>query len=204
MSEGVQETPVPVPSYGQPPAAAAAAATAPDAAPVPAQPPADGADVPPPVNGAGAAAATSAPVVDGEASAVAQTTETGHKDVTMVDANTIDTAPSPAPAASSTNAPSPAPARTGTPLRASNGPERDNRETGNNTSRAASQHPEPGFTLPAEAPAHGVPVRQYLNSKVTTHVLEGMKQLAKEQPKDPLRVLGDFLIERSKQFENQV
>lgn len=70
-----------------------------------------------------------------------------------------------------TNAASPAPARTGTPSR--NGNEA--------TSRATSQHPDPAPTIPKEAPPHGAPTRQYLNSKVTTVLLEGMKQLAKEQ-----------------------
>lgn len=71
-----------------------------------------------------------------------------------------------------TNAPSPAPGRTGTPSR-TNGNE--------GASRAASQHPDPAPVLPKEAPPHGAPTRQYLNSKVTTVLLEGMKQLAKEQ-----------------------
>ncbi len=48
-------------------------------------------------------------------------------------------------------------------------------------SRATSAHPDPGFTLPSEAPAHGAPVRQYINTKVTGTLLEGMKLLAKEQ-----------------------
>jgi len=72
--------------------------------------------------------------------------------------------------ASATNAPSPIPPRTGTPSRNLNG---DN-------SRAASLHPEPS-TMPKEAPPHGAPTRQYLNGKVTGVLLEGMKQLAKEQ-----------------------
>ncbi|KAI1828010.1 hypothetical protein F4861DRAFT_238158 [Xylaria intraflava] len=125
-----------------------------------------------------------------QAPEVAPTTEPSSKDIAMADADQV---PSPAPAAPSTNAPSPAPARTSsTPLR-TNGQE--------NTSRAASQHPDPNFTMPDAAPAHGAPIRQYLNGRVTAHLLEGMKQLAKDQPKDPLRVLGEFLIERSKEFE---
>lgn len=48
-------------------------------------------------------------------------------------------------------------------------------------SRAASAHPDPGFTMPAEAVPHGAPVRQYLNTKVTPSLLEGMKLLAKDQ-----------------------
>ncbi|RYP54360.1 hypothetical protein DL768_000934 [Monosporascus sp. mg162] len=124
--------------------------------------------------------------------------ETAERDVAMADApgSGNEQAPSPAPVATTTtNAPSPAPpARTGTPRI---GPE------GNTSSRAASQHPDQGFTMPAEAPPHGAPVRQYLNSKVTGTLLEGMKAIAKEQPKDPLRVLGEFLIQRSKELETQ-
>lgn len=87
---------------------------------------------------------------------------------------------SPAPAAfatSNSSAPSPAaggvPARTGTPLR-TNGQEA-------NSSRAASQHPDSGFTMPTEAPPHGAPARQYLNSKVTGPLLDGLKMIAKDQ-----------------------
>ncbi|KAK3495646.1 hypothetical protein B0T13DRAFT_301810 [Neurospora crassa] len=82
------------------------------------------------------------------------------------------------------------------------------------SSRAASAHPQdsgqgqqqgPGSMgtagMPTEPTLHGAPVRQYLNTKVTGHLLEGMKMLAKEQPKDPLRALGEFLLQRSKQYE---
>ena len=48
-------------------------------------------------------------------------------------------------------------------------------------SRAASAHPDPGYTMPSEPAAHGAPVRQYLNSKITPALLEGMKMLAKDQ-----------------------
>ncbi len=54
------------------------------------------------------------------------------------------------------------------------------------TSRAASAHPDPappttGFTMPTEAAPHGAPVRQYINSKITGVLLEGMKIVAREQ-----------------------
>ncbi|OAA42580.1 Dpy-30 motif protein [Metarhizium rileyi] len=104
------------------------------------------------------------------------------KDVQMSDAPT-EQAVSPAPA---NPAPSPAPARTGTPAQGS---------------RAPSVHPESGFTMPSEAPAHGDSTRRYLNTKVTGVLLEGMKQLAKDQPADPLRFLGEYLIQRSKELE---
>ncbi|UNI14626.1 COMPASS (complex proteins associated with Set1p) component [Purpureocillium takamizusanense] len=109
-------------------------------------------------------------------------TQTPQKDIVMSDAP-IDQAASPAPAAV---APSPAAARTGTPAQGS---------------RAPSVHPEAGVTMPSEAAPHGDPTRRYFNSKVTGVLLEGMKQLAKDQPPDPLRVLGEYLIQRSKELE---
>ncbi|TAQ90215.1 hypothetical protein B7494_g1509 [Chlorociboria aeruginascens] len=114
------------------------------------------------------------------------------RDVVMTDV-TPDHPASPAVIQPMTNAPSPVPARIGTPIRNTNGNEI--------TSRATSQHPDPTPAIPSEAPLHGAPTRQYLNSKVTGVLLEGMKQLAKEQPKDPLRVLGEFLLRRSKELE---
>ncbi|KAK4212977.1 hypothetical protein QBC37DRAFT_374529 [Rhypophila decipiens] len=96
---------------------------------------------------------------------------------------------------SSSNAPSPTPA-----LARVGGAGLEGDRT---TSRAASANPEtgPSFTMPSEAPAHGAPVRQYINQKVTSVLMQGMKLIAKEQPSDPLRVLGEFLLQRSKELE---
>ncbi|MCJ1257248.1 COMPASS (complex proteins associated with Set1p) component [Lignoscripta atroalba] len=55
--------------------------------------------------------------------------------------------------------------------------------------------------MPSKAAAHGAPVRRYLNEKVTGVLLEGMKKLAAEQPEDPLKVLGEYLLSRSKELE---
>ncbi|PHH54630.1 COMPASS component SDC1 [Ceratocystis fimbriata CBS 114723] len=51
------------------------------------------------------------------------------------------------------------------------------------------------------ADADSESVRKYLNTKVTGVLMEGMKKIGTEKPKDPLRVLGEFLIERSKDLE---
>ncbi|KAG5940728.1 hypothetical protein E4U59_002270 [Claviceps monticola] len=107
---------------------------------------------------------------------------THQKDITMLDLP-VEQEVSPVPASV---APSPAPARTGTPAQGS---------------RAASLHPDSGFTMPSEAPVHGDPTRQYLNTKVTGVLLEGMKQLAMAQPQDPLRFLGEYLIQKSAELE---
>ncbi|RDA90138.1 hypothetical protein CP533_0761 [Ophiocordyceps camponoti-saundersi (nom. inval.)] len=98
------------------------------------------------------------------------------KDVVMTDA------PPPEPAADH----SPAPARVATSAHGS---------------RAASVHPDAGQTMPAEAAPHGDPTRRYLNTKVTAALLEGMKQLAKDRPQDPLRVLGEFLLQKSRELD---
>ncbi|KAM0329832.1 hypothetical protein ACHAQA_003996 [Verticillium albo-atrum] len=121
-------------------------------------------------------------------------------DILMPDAPTGDNAPSPAPAVqvSTPRVASPMP-RTNTPSRAVNGTH--DKEPG--SSRAGSAHPDPGFTMPDKAASHGDPVRQYLNNNVTATLLEGMKQIAKDKPKDPLRVLGNYLIQRSKELEQQ-
>ncbi|KAL1876389.1 hypothetical protein VTK73DRAFT_9404 [Phialemonium thermophilum] len=125
---------------------------------------------------------------------------------------------SPAPAAPSplptqqqppqtSSAASPHPGRSsGTPMRntAVSGADLN----GSGGSRSASVHPDSvqgtgsgALAMPAEAAVHGAPVRQYINSKITGVLLEGMKLVAKEQPKDPLRVLGEFFLQRSKELE---
>ncbi|KAI4112910.1 MAG: hypothetical protein LQ345_006013 [Seirophora villosa] len=99
-----------------------------------------------------------------------------HADIDMADA-----APSPAVAQS---AATPTAQRTATPSRNTNG---------------IIEAPPP---LPVKAAAHGAPARRYLNEKVTGVLLEGMKKLAVEQPEDPLRVLGEYLLQRSKEVES--
>ncbi|KAJ5317351.1 hypothetical protein PENANT_c034G07945 [Penicillium antarcticum] len=49
----------------------------------------------------------------------------------------------------------------------------------------------------------GAPARVYLNEKIVPHLLEGMKSVATEQPVDPLRVLGEFLLQRSNEVEGE-
>ncbi|KAL6868554.1 hypothetical protein J3F83DRAFT_737559 [Trichoderma novae-zelandiae] len=120
--------------------------------------------------------------INDEASNLPSTQQSqGTGDVTMADVPADQASPAPA-----AFAPSPAPGRTGTPAHGS---------------RAPSAHPDSGFTMPSEAPPHGDSTRRYLNTKVTGVLLEGMKQLAKEKPDEPLRVLGEYLIQRSRELE---
>ncbi|KAL1977083.1 hypothetical protein VTN31DRAFT_3365 [Thermomyces dupontii] len=51
--------------------------------------------------------------------------------------------------------------------------------------------------------AGGAPARVYMNEKIVPYLLEGMKAVAKEQPSNPLRVLGEFLIQKSNEVESR-
>ncbi|KAK0118763.1 hypothetical protein ONS96_011848 [Cadophora gregata f. sp. sojae] len=117
-------------------------------------------------------AATLAPTPTPILSAAQATHPYPSKDITMTDVPP-DRPASPAILPSTTNVPSPIPARVGTPSRNVNG--------NDTSSRATSQHPDPTPTMPKEAPPHGAPTRQYLNSMVTGPLMDGMKLLAKEQ-----------------------
>ncbi|KAK6954323.1 hypothetical protein Daesc_004290 [Daldinia eschscholtzii] len=190
MTDEIRQTPVPVPHvYGQP---APSPAGQQQATETTATPPTTG-DAAAPTIEAPASAEQAASPAPNAASASASTTAPAPAPAPTNNNN----APSPSPAATAA-APVNPPARTGTPLRTTNGQQQE----AGSSSRATSQHPDPGFTMPAEAPPHGAPVRQYLNSKVTGPLLDGMKMIAKEQPKDPLRVLGEYLVQRSKELES--
>ncbi|KAH9909186.1 hypothetical protein F4778DRAFT_217451 [Xylariomycetidae sp. FL2044] len=172
----ISKTPVPLPTYGQPVPRAPPPPT--PQVPAVAAAPAASSEV---RNSTEAPPATAMPAIDSNA-----------RDVAMTDAASLEQAPSQAFGAALSNAPSPAPARTGTPLR-TNGQE--------TTSRATSQHPDAAPAMPTEAPPHGDPVRRYLNTKVTGVLLEGMKKIAREQPSNPLQVLGEYLIKHSQELE---
>lgn len=128
-------------------------------------------------------------------------------DIDMVDAQpqppqlppTAPAATLPATTTPAANAPSPAMPSQNTPMRST--PANLSGDAERSGSRAPSAHPEQAFTMPTQAIPHGAPVRQYLNTKVTGTLMEGMKMIAKEQPKDPLKVLGEFLLAKSKELE---
>ncbi|KZL85131.1 dpy-30 domain-containing protein [Colletotrichum incanum] len=111
------------------------------------------------------------------------------RDIAMTDAVEPSSSPAPIPQAAP-SAPSPAPGRTGTPSRNLNGEA---------SSRAGSAHPDVHPTnLPNQAVEHGDPARMYINSHVSAVLLEGMKIIGKNKPKNPLKVLGEFLLEESR------
>ncbi|KAJ5360047.1 hypothetical protein N7517_009238 [Penicillium concentricum] len=49
----------------------------------------------------------------------------------------------------------------------------------------------------------GAPARVYLNEKVVPYLLDGMKSVAREQPANPLRVLGEYLLQKSNEVEGE-
>ncbi|KAI1208729.1 uncharacterized protein F4807DRAFT_429124 [Annulohypoxylon truncatum] len=200
MSDEIRQTPVPVPFvYGQPAASQSADTTMSN----PNEPLATVAEDP-----SSGMAAAPAPSTEAAASPSNPASGSAPQTTTTTAAPTTTTTGGSGNTPTPTNAPSPAAAtapggsgRTGTPLRNTNGGGGQENAAATSTSRAASQHPDAGFAMPAEAPAHGAPARQYLNSKVTGPLLDGMKKLVQEKPKDPLRVLGEYLIQRSKELE---
>ncbi|PYH48813.1 DPY30/SDC1 family protein [Aspergillus saccharolyticus JOP 1030-1] len=79
--------------------------------------------------------------------------------------------------------------------------------TSANTPTADSAAATP-TTAAAPAPANsspvrpgGAPARVYMNEKIVPYLLEGMKSIVKEQPSNPLRVLGEYLIQKSNELE---
>ena len=50
----------------------------------------------------------------------------------------------------------------------------------------------------------GSTLRRYLNKNLTQHLLDGVREVSKEKPEDPVRWLGNFLIERSNQLSREL
>lgn len=53
-------------------------------------------------------------------------------------------------------------------------------------------------SLPNPAENYGAPTRLWLNKEVSPALLAGMRQIAKDKPEDPVRALGEFLINYKK------
>ncbi|CAB4255998.1 similar to Saccharomyces cerevisiae YDR469W SDC1 Subunit of the COMPASS (Set1C) complex, which methylates lysine 4 of histone H3 and is required in chromatin silencing at telomeres [Maudiozyma barnettii] len=49
----------------------------------------------------------------------------------------------------------------------------------------------------------GSQVRKYLNKNVTPYLLQGMRNIANEQPQEPLKVLGEYLIEENNRLKQE-
>ncbi|KAK9453759.1 hypothetical protein V1511DRAFT_504420, partial [Dipodascopsis uninucleata] len=91
------------------------------------------------------------------------------------------------------------------PLRTESDIESDHRIKIRKTSHASSENDNSSSATPTDSTSYsknrqrgGAPTRQYLNDTVTPALLEGVKLIAREQPDNPLEVLGRFLLEQSK------
>ncbi|EFR03136.1 hypothetical protein MGYG_06130 [Nannizzia gypsea CBS 118893] len=51
-----------------------------------------------------------------------------------------------------------------------------------------------------QSQATGAPARIYMNEKIVPYLLEGMKMVAKDQPTNPLQVLGEYLLQKSSEI----
>lgn len=81
------------------------------------------------------------------------------------------------------------------------------RHAAQSQTHAQSQNPQ-SHASPTPAPSNqippgGAPARRYLNENVTPALLDGMKMLAREQPKEPLLALAKFLEDRHRQIQNE-
>ncbi|KOC16034.1 COMPASS complex subunit Sdc1 [Aspergillus flavus AF70] len=70
-----------------------------------------------------------------------------------------------------------------------------------NPNTAAANTPTGEPTPTTQLRPGGAPARVYMNEKIVPYLLEGMKHVTKEQPQNPLRVLGEFLIQKSNEVE---
>ncbi|KAH3678441.1 hypothetical protein WICMUC_001458 [Wickerhamomyces mucosus] len=77
--------------------------------------------------------------------------------------------------------------------------------TQNTTTRNTPVPKELQFQVPEDQPVHkiigGAPVRQWLNEHITPHLLDAVREIAKKQPEDPLRQLGELLITKSEELK---
>ncbi|OQD72732.1 hypothetical protein PENDEC_c019G05069 [Penicillium decumbens] len=63
--------------------------------------------------------------------------------------------------------------------------------------------PDLSGAAPSQVRPGGAPARIYLNQRIVPHLLEGLKSVARDQPANPLRVLGEFLIQKGDELESE-
>ncbi|KAL1982669.1 hypothetical protein VTN96DRAFT_1039 [Rasamsonia emersonii] len=75
----------------------------------------------------------------------------------------------------------------------------------NTTVMGSATNPPPSSSqshFQSQVRAGGAPARVYMNEKIVPYLLEGMKAVTRDQPPNPLRVLGEFLIQKSNEVES--
>lgn len=79
------------------------------------------------------------------------------------------------------------------------------------TSKSIKKNPEPQPEIQLDPPQNErggsidkksmASTRQYLEATVVNAVMQGMAELSKQRPDNPLAFLGNYLIEKSKEIE---
>ncbi|KAF9970372.1 Protein dpy-30 [Actinomortierella ambigua] len=73
----------------------------------------------------------------------------------------------------------------------------------NSDRESSAASPAPGQPRFTKSELEAMPVRSYLDQTVLRVLLEGLKQLAKDRPENPLEYLGHYLLDRSEQSDQQ-
>lgn len=73
--------------------------------------------------------------------------------------------------------------------------------TPNPTKRKAQDIQPIEFEEPIHEYIGGSSIRRYLNEHITEHLMQGLKKVGTERPEEPLKWLGHYLIEKSKETE---
>ena len=72
----------------------------------------------------------------------------------------------------------------------------------NKTSKSkASQKSQQQYTPDGNQPEKIISARAYLEQNVTSVLQEGMLELVKEKPDNPLEYLGNFILQRAKNYK---
>ncbi|ODQ78220.1 hypothetical protein BABINDRAFT_162885 [Babjeviella inositovora NRRL Y-12698] len=70
---------------------------------------------------------------------------------------------------------------------------------------SSSSQPRKKIKLPSDLSTvevvGGSSVRKWLNANLTPHLLEGMRRCGEEQPEEPLKFLGEFLLQKHEELK---
>lgn len=119
-------------------------------------------------------------------------------DTPMTDAPAMETAPASLGAASASTPAAPAAPAAPAPVPAAATPPVENNSTATPGEVKQEFVNSSTASLPNPAENYGAPTRTWLNREVTPALLDGMRWLAKEKPEDPVKALGEFLVNYKK------
>ncbi|CAD8154261.1 unnamed protein product [Paramecium octaurelia] len=61
------------------------------------------------------------------------------------------------------------------------------------------QQQQSKFDLPQIPKFQSLPLRDYFDNKLSAILLEGLKEIGRQRPENPIRFLGEYLLEQDKQ-----